>query len=282
MIIKLENRLIAFLDVLGFSARLEREKIESLHQQYSAFIDEAKNATFFSVQGDNTGRKNFEFSQFLFDSIVLVSCPVDDIYNVNNFVSAVSLLLELGFQNKLPLRGAISQGNFLYDQERNIFLSERFPELVKFELKQEWTGCSILKHAEQTIANCVLGVSDAFQGSEEQTRNQLFHRYNVPLKNGESFDCLVLNYLFFLSEREILDGIDYLISGKKEHTAQYFEFLKSLPLQVQELEQAFLPAVYCAFITTRSGMRLKFTDADGNPCAPKITKFTCKAVGRWY
>ena len=143
MIIKLENRLIAFLDVLGFSARLEREKIESLHQQYSAFIDEAKNATFFIAQGDNTGRKNFEFSQFLFDSIVLVSCPVDDIYNVNNFVSAVSLLLELGFQNKLPLRGAISQGNFLYDQERNIFLSERFPELVKFELKQEWAGCSI-------------------------------------------------------------------------------------------------------------------------------------------
>lgn len=282
MIIKLENRLIAFLDVLGFSARLEREKIESLHQQYSAFIDEAKNATFFIAQGDNTGRKNFEFSQFLFDSIVLVSCPVDDIYNVNNFVSAVSLLLELGFQNKLPLRGAISQGNFLYDQERNIFLSERFPELVKFELKQEWAGCSILKHAEQTVANSVMGVSDASQVSAEQTRNQLFHRYNVPLKNGESLDCLVLNYLFFLSEREILDGIDYLMSGKKEHNAQYFEFLKSLPLQVQELEQAFLPAVYCAFITTRSGMRVKFTDADGNPCAPGITEFTCKAVGRWY
>ena len=127
-----------------------------------------------------------------------------------------------------------------------------------------------------------MGVSDASQVSAEQTRNQLFHRYNVPLKNGESFDCLVLNYLFFLSEREILDGIDYLISGKKEHNAQYFEFLKSLPLQVQELEQAFLPAVYCAFITTRSGMRVKFTDADGNPCAPGITKFTCKAVGRWY
>lgn len=282
MIVNLENRLIAFLDVLGFSARLEREKIESLHQQYSGFIDEAKNATFFTAQGDNTGRKNFDFSQFLFDSIVLVSCPIEDVYNVNNFVGAVSLLLELGFKNKLPLRGAISQGDFLYDQERNIFLSERFPELAKFELKQEWAGCSVLRHAEQTIANSAIGISDISQIPAEQTRNQLFHRYSVPLKNGELFDGLVLNYLFFLSEGEILGGIDYLIPGKKEHNVQYFEFLKSLPLQVQELEQAFLPAVYCAAITTRSGLRIKFADVDGNPCAPGISEFTWTAVGRWY
>lgn len=134
--IVLDNRLIAFLDVLGFSARLEKEAIESLHQQYASFIDQAGNATFFSAQGDNTGRKNFDFSQFLFDSIVLVSRPVDDVFNVNNFLSAVSLLLELVFKNKLPLRGAISQGDFLYDEVRNIFLSSRFPELAKSSLSK--------------------------------------------------------------------------------------------------------------------------------------------------
>ncbi|WP_217475637.1 hypothetical protein [Stutzerimonas stutzeri] len=282
MIVKLENRLIAFLDVLGFSARLKGEDIESLHQQYSAFIDEAKNATFFTAQGDNTGRKNFEFSQFLFDSIVLVSCPIDDVYNVNNFVSAVSLLLEFGFKSKLPLRGAISQGDFLYDEERNIFLSERFPELAKFELKQEWAGCAVLKHAEQTIVNSALGISNISQLPENQIRNQIFHRYTVPLKNGETFEGLVLNYLFFLSEKDILEGIDYLIPGKKEHNIEYFNFLKNLPLQVQELEPAFLPAVYCAFIATRSGMRAKFTDSEGNPCVPGVTEFTWTAVGRWY
>lgn len=281
MIVNLENRLIAFLDVLGFSARLESEEISSLHQQYSSFIDEAKSATFFVAQGDKTGRKNFDFSQFLFDSVVLVSCPIDDVYNVNNFVSAVSLLLELGFKNRLPLRGAISQGNFLYDQERNIFLSERFPELAKFEVKQEWAGCSVLRHAEQTITSSAMGILEISQMPVEQIRNQLFHRYNVPLKNGEFFDCLVLNYLFFLSEREILDGIDYLISDKKEHNSQYFEFLKNLPLSFKKLDAAFLPAVYCASINTRSGMRMKFIDANGTPCAPGIDEFTLAAVGRW-
>ncbi|GIZ13339.1 hypothetical protein [Pseudomonas sp. NCCP-436] len=279
MIVNLENRLIAFLDVLGFSARLESEEIESLHKQYSSFIDEAKNATFFAAQGDNTGRKNFDFSQFLFDSIVLVSCPIDDVYNVNNFISAVSLLLELGFKNKLPLRGAISQGNFLHDEERNIFLSERFPELAKFELRQEWAGCTVLRHAEETIAKSALGISNISAIPTEQTRNQLFHRYKAPLKNGETFDSIVLNYMFFLSEEEILEGIEYLIPGKKEHNIAYFEFLKSLPLPLQKLQPEFFPAEYFTYIATRSGMRAKFINSEGKPCVPGVKEITWMAIG---
>lgn len=266
MILQLENRLIAFLDVLGFSARLEKEDIGSLYVQYSSYIDEAKNATFYSVQGDNTERKNFEFSQFLFDSIVLVSCPVDDAYNVNNFVNSVALLLELGFRSNLPLRGAISQGDFLYDQERNIFISDRFPELAKFELKQEWAGCTILRHAEQTVLDAAFGIKSLNELPEQQTRNQIVHKYQIPLKKKTFFEGLALNFLFFLSEAEILAGIDYLIAGKKESSQEYFEFLKSLPIHLQELNPDFHPAVYCAFITTRSGMRAKFIDGEGNLC----------------
>jgi hypothetical protein len=281
LIIKLENRLIAFLDVLGFSARLESEDVESLYDQYADFIDQAKNATFYAAQGDNTGRKNFDFSQFLFDSIVLVSCDVEDVYNVNNFVSAVSLLLELGFKSKLPLRGAISQGDFLYDYDRNIFLSERFPELAKFELKQEWAGCTILAHAEDVVLSAAIGVSNMAGLPEVQMRNQLVHRYNVPLKNGETIRALALNYFFFLSEREIVDGINYLIPGKKEHGAAYFEFLKTLPLQIQELTPDFAPAKFVSFMATRSGMRAKFVDESGRPCVPGVKELTWTAVGRW-
>jgi hypothetical protein len=281
LIVQLENRLVAFLDVLGFSARLKKEDIRSLHAQYSSYMDEAKNATFYSAQGDNTGRKNFEFSQFLFDSIVLVSCPVDDVYNVNNFVSAVALLLELGFKNNLPLRGAISQGDFLCDQERNIFLSDRFPELAKFELKQEWAGCTILRHAEQTILDAAFGLRSLNELPQQQPRNQIVHRYKIPLKDEEVFEGLALNFLFFLSEAEILAGIDYLIAGKNERNKEYFEFLKSLPIQLQELSPEFHPAVYCTFITTRSGMRAKFIDSEGNRCEPGVKELTWVAVGRW-
>ncbi|MFO7551508.1 MAG: hypothetical protein R6W80_08865 [Haliea sp.] len=278
---RLENRLIAFLDVLGFSSRLENEDIRTLHNQYSSYIDEAKNTTFYAAQGDRTGRKNFDFSQFLFDSIVLVSCQVDDVYNVNNFVSAVTLLLELGFKNNLPLRGAISQGDFLYDQERNIFLSERFPKLAKFEEKQEWAGCTVLRHAEQTILDAVFGLKSLNDLPEQQLRNQVVHRYKVPLKKSEIFDGLALNYLLFLTEAEILSGIDYLIAEKRKKNEEYFEFLKSLPLPLQKLEPEFYPAIYCVSTTTRSGMRVKFIDGDGNHCEPGVKEYTWVAIGRW-
>ena len=279
MVIKLENRLIAFLDVLGFSARLEAGDIDSLYEKYSCFIDEAKVKTFYGALGDNEGRKNFDFSQFLFDSIVLVSCPVDYVYNVNNFVASVSFLLELGFKNRLPLRGAISLGDFLYDSERNIFLSERFPELAKFELKQEWAGCSILEAAEQIVLNC------AFMDGEKlivnERRDQPVHRYPVPLKGGNVANYLVLNYLFFLTETEIVEGIDFLIDNKKDEAIKYFEFLKKLPLPLQVLPPEFYPAKYAAIMTTRSGFRIKFADEDFKACAPGAGSFQMTAVGRW-
>ncbi|AVH34030.1 hypothetical protein AL475_19265 [Vibrio fluvialis] len=264
MIIKLDNRLIAFLDVLGFSARLERENISHLHEQYSRFIDDAKNATFFAAQGDNSGRKNFGFSQFLFDSIVLVSEPIDDPFNVNNFVSAVSFLMELGFRNKLPLRGAISQGDFVYDESRNIFLSNRFPELAKFELRQEWAGCSVLPHAEKTVIEAAWGASEP----QAPTRNQLFHRYPVPVKGSERVNLLVLNFLHFMEPYEIQEGLGYLISPKQLHNRAHFMYLESLPEQRQRLEPAMYPALFMSYIPTRTGFRMKFTDCFGEAAEP--------------
>ncbi|WP_139834223.1 hypothetical protein [Pseudomonas sp. B11(2017)] len=279
MVIKYENRLIAFLDVLGFSAQLEAGDIDGLHEKYASYIDQAKNATFFGAQGDAQGRKNFDFSQFLFDSIVLVSCPVDDVFNVNNFVAAVSLLLELGFKNRLPLRGAISLGDFLYDSERNIFLSERFPELAKFELKQEWAGCSILEHAEQLILDCVF--MEGVTLVDNVTREQPVHRYPVPLKGGAVVNYLVLNYMFFLSESEILNGIDFLIKRKKDEVVKYFEFLIGLPVKLQVLTPDFHPAKYAYAMMTRSGVRFKFTDENHEPCSPNLDSVQIVAKGRW-
>src|SRR5690606_8737897 len=98
-------------------------------------------------------------------------------------------------------------------------------------------------------------------------------------KNGETFDSIVLNYLFFLSEEEILNGIEYLIPGKKEHNIAYFEFLKSLPLPLQKLQPEFLPAEYFTYIATRSGMRAKFINSEGKPCIPGVKEIMWTAIG---
>ncbi|HBP43065.1 MAG TPA: hypothetical protein DD644_15240 [Halomonas sp.] len=41
-----KNRLICFLDVLGFSAMVEKAGIEDIYNKYSEFVDTAKNKVF--------------------------------------------------------------------------------------------------------------------------------------------------------------------------------------------------------------------------------------------
>jgi hypothetical protein len=91
----LENRLIAFLDVLGFSARLEAETPADVVATYCSFIDEANTKIFQPVNQLQQAAKvsNFAATKFVFDSVVLVSHPIDDPRNVSNFVFAATLLL---------------------------------------------------------------------------------------------------------------------------------------------------------------------------------------------
>lgn len=274
------NRLIAFLDVLGFSRLLTTECLLDVHKKYSSFIDQAKTMTFYQTVGDNTGRTNFAFTQFLSDSLVVVSNEVDDVYNVNSFVAAIHFLLEIGFTNNLPLRGAIGKGDFLIDDERDIFLSERLPELVRIEACQEWTGCVILESGEETILESLFGKCkrDDFNGT--QMRNNQVHLVDVPLKSG-SQKMFAVNFMFFLSEKQIMSGIDYLVEPKKSNMLAYFNFLVDIPIEMQKLSEEFLPATYVKIMKTRSGMRTSFIDVDGNICKPGVDQIQWIAVGRW-
>ena len=277
----LEDRLIRFSDILGFSELLKRESLEFAHAKYSRFIDNAKTMVFYATQGDNKGRTNFEYAEFLSDSIILVSNPINDVYNVNNFIGAVNYLMETGFVDKLPLRGAITKGDFLLDNERNIFLSNDFSKAVKFEGKQEWTGCIILEEAEGTIINSIFG-EKAIETlkAKTQLRNNPVHYYPVPLKNNcENY--FVLNFLFFLTKEQIVKGIDSLIQPKKRNLKKYFDFLVSLPIELKDLPSEFLPATYAKIMKTRSGMRTMFLDSESKPCQPGVEEFTYIAVGRW-
>lgn len=277
---KLENRLIAFLDVLGFSRLLTSIPIEEVYRKYSAYIDEAKTKTFYESTGDKTGRTNFAFARFMSDSLVVVSNDISDVYNVNNFIAAISYLLEIGFTSNLPLRGAIGKGSFINDEERNIYLSERLPELVRLEGSQEWSGCVIVKSAEETVLESLLGVKNRNDFEKLRLRNLPIHLYDIPLKEGEK-SLLALNYLFFMTQKQIEDGITYLIEPKKTNMIKYFNFLKSLPVEIQQLPTEFFPAKELKMMKTRSGIRIIFMDDTGNPCTPGVKELHWVAVGRW-
>ena len=90
-----------------------------------------------------------------------------------------------------------------------------------------------------------------------------------------------INFLFFLSEKQIVNGIDYLVEPKKSSMKKYFNFLLNTPVEMQTLSQEFLPATNVKVMKTRSGMRTSFLDKDGNLCKPGVEQFQWVAVGRW-
>ena len=75
--VMLNNRLVAFLDVLGFSNRLDTDPLPELYLKFKSLVDETRHKIFFNDQPD--GRSNFSVSQYMSDSLVLVSNDVQDV-----------------------------------------------------------------------------------------------------------------------------------------------------------------------------------------------------------
>jgi hypothetical protein len=270
----LESRLIAFLDILGFSARLETSSLTDLHAEYSALIDDVQTTVFSPTEVHcdytQTTATNFAKAQFLFDSVVLVSHPLDGEIgprSVFHLIAAVSLLLEKAFARRLPLRGAIGFGDFLDDSDREIFLSAVFPSLVRAEHDQDWCGAVILPAAVDTVFKGLLGAVPA--DVPEDPANFLL-KYQVPTKNSAGVqshtEYWCVNWVWFSDNPNLADALSWLTESKRENVRAFINHVNQMPsrrLHVEPLPQSVLPAVAVRIQLARSGFRVKVLDADG-------------------
>lgn len=263
-----QNRLIGFFDVLGFSKLLTTQDIAELHNEYASLIDRAKSKIFTShpIAGspNPSATQNFEKAHFLFDSLVIVSLPIDAI-NVKNFIFAAIQLMEEAFERSFFLRGCISFGSFLDDPHHNIFLSPEFPALVAAEKQQEWLGAFVHPSAESLVLSELLG-----PGSISNKRSPLIH-YDVPLKNSLIEGRWCLNWPAFIATPILQRNAEMLISPKRENTEAFIDFLASLPDDASPLPSELLPATHVRFMKARSGFRAKICDADGFGVTPNCS-----------
>lgn len=270
---KLDNRLIAYLDVLGFSQRIANEKPENLVVKYSEFITTANNKIFNSNQGvdEIDPQTNFAKTKFVFDSIILVSHPINNDRNISRFIFGLMLLMETGFAEHLPLRGAITLGDFVEDTLNGIFISDKFKHLVESEQKIDFSGCCVLDDAAEIIL-CALNGS-ALEPADNKKHHVLIN-YHVPIKDEGSRTlrkpmwCLNWYYLF---DKRILDSsIDYLIDNKKKHTVEFVEFISNMAGQEKQKLSGSASPVFFRFMPSTTQCRLVFTDEHENPVNPPL------------
>lgn len=270
----IEGRLVAFLDVLGFSAKLREVPLNELFDTFAKVVDDIKTKTLTQVQTDQEGRTNFEFSQFMSDSLILVSHPINDPYNVNNFIMAVSEIMQMGFKAYFPFRGAITLSDVIFDDQRNIFLANKFPDVVKFEGQQEWTGCVILDEAREAV--------DFGHTISEPPQNRvtdLLHLVEVPLKNGQSRAMACVNVFFPLCFESFRDQLSYLTEPKRTNTEKHFMAIAKSGFEAENLTEEFLPATFLLVMKTRTGFRPAFLDENMRLCEPGCKEFAWTAVG---
>lgn len=281
----LSDRLVAFFDILGFSERLRTMDIADLHRLYAELIDDVADTVFNpQILGLQPQRKsNFDRANFLFDSIVLVSRDLTVDFGrpaVHDFLMSCASLMEKSFALQLPLRGAISFGDYLEDPERNMFLCREFADLVREEKAQEWSGCIVLAPALERV----LPVLYLDPGGElhYEHRAQVLAQYNAPFKAAEGqrrqrYWCV--NWVYFLSQSELGKGLAFLKPPKLNNTTEFVRYIQSLPAEDRPLPEAFRPAVKVLGQGTLGGVRIKFVDAEGNGVDPPTeAKLTIRLV----
>lgn len=271
-----ENRLIAFLDVLGFSQRLASETPAGVVEMYCGFIDEANKKVFSQKNhfDEVTPLSNFAASKFVFDSIVLVSHPISDPRNISNFIFATTLLLESGFTAKFPLRGAISIGDYVESVSNGVFVSEEFKNLFSCEQNIDWSGCCVLKKAESIVLAGLYGSVPA--PLPENIRGNMPVIYcEVPIKDRQRIAELndwmwALNWCHMLSDGEIDLGLAHLIPEKRIPTVKFLRRVRSLDGCSRQLVQGHFPPLYIRSMPSTTQCRIRFTNENDEPAEPQM------------
>jgi hypothetical protein len=271
----LPQRLIAFFDILGFSDRLRSMPLTDLHALYVQLIDDVQQTVFSSeVIGapQESRRLNFDRANFLFDSIVLVSRDLSDERAgaaIHDFLMSCASLMEKSFAKQLPLRGAVSLGDYLEDTERNIFLSPEFVNLARVEKDQDWSGCVVLATAMGKILPVIFLQPD--RPTHYEHRAMVLSLFDVPFKSGGLMPpgkhwCI--NWVYFLDPFERATGLEFLTPPKRDNTLKFMTFIEGLPDEDRPLPDQFRPAVRVLGQGTRAGFRVKFVDESGKGVDP--------------
>lgn len=142
------KRYLAFFDLLGFSELVKREDTSEVARIIHAIQHFANIARgygeepFFSQRNNEENHQNYVQSLFVSDSVVFVTngATIEDFANV---IITAQGLLSMCMLSSIPIRGAITTGDLIFDLGFHILYGKPMVEAVELEKIQEWFGVAI-------------------------------------------------------------------------------------------------------------------------------------------
>jgi len=229
---------IAVLDILGFKSITENYDIEDIHSAYKSSIDITlraaqlfpKNNFIYNIYSDSI--IVFPKDNKREDLLALIDICRLFLYGV--FCTSVRTLPIF-----LPMRGAISIGEFIYTNDTitkrninilaeyntNILIGKAIVDAYQWEKKQKWIGISLTEKAKYIIE------TDKSKNIDNLISDNILVKYNVPTEEGNinsyainSIDKTQINAVIN-SFSHMMEGHDDIIKYKYQNTIDFIKYI---------------------------------------------------------
>ena len=225
---------VACLDILGFKKIIENQDATIVNESLSQ-LKEFSNI----LTGARLHKPNPKIHSLLISDTLLLFSEVDNEksfkYVTGNIAETICAGMGFSITNIRPMRfrGAISWGDFYYDEAENFFFGPAYNEAVEWEKKQEWIGAIL-------TPSCATFVQ---QKGYDQSQ---FVEYEAPIKEiikeGAKCEtiinptrCLCVNWTTgFACENVRYDEINHSlynsteeIRNKLENTHEFYKYCRT-------------------------------------------------------
>ena len=191
----MSNRLFGMLDVLGFS-KFNEQGLDVVIAYYEQLINSASNFI---------GLAALSAPEIIVFSDTICVTPAKQQYLCDSlFFLYLSMLLNYSCKNThngrmLPLRGAISFDEYIFDVRRKIFLGKAISSAYKWEQKQKWIGVSICPNLIESPTSGMPNFADLIE-------KKLLVNWDVPTSDGIE-RTLAVNFVTIETAELILSNL---------------------------------------------------------------------------
>jgi len=223
-----EFRLLAYFDMLGFKNLVLHRPLEKAVQSLSTLLESLRTVSVrYSVRTGESFEElsaKYDLNDFLepnsdlqpplsdirstfetetglgivlmSDSLVIYSekiCRKDNSFTaeVTKIILATRILLKRQFELVLPVRGAVTWGEFYVDRENSIYCGKALVEAIEVAESQEWIGAVVCEPLDATIVGMVgsFNAKDYTESYMSKNGSQFLRpkwdivEYDVPFKS---------------------------------------------------------------------------------------------------
>lgn len=184
-----QNRYVAYFDMLGLKTATLRNPAEAWKALNSLrdCMDKILSLTV-EVTSKSVVLKN-RIQAFILADSVLVFTGEDELYDLAAILTLTSTLFAQALSKCVPLRGAITHGEFFYNLDQHLFCGIPFVRAYETERKAQWSGVviddAVLEHYKKWFDDM----------PKCQDGAPIIVSWNIPLKDDKREQGLCLDWV---------------------------------------------------------------------------------------